>query len=176
VTAPVARRRSRTWVGCAIAGLALGGCSVTVVHGSHPAAAPAADGAPADTLRGTVQVTGAEPLTRLVLSTADGAVDLDGPAADPLRQLRGVEVAVEGRREDGRFVADAFRVRGLDGVPAADGRLELLEGRAVLIGPDGARTAFGIAPEALRAHRGRRVWIAGPAGTEPEAWGLIEEP
>jgi hypothetical protein len=162
-------------VGCALAALTLGACSITVVHGS--AAAPPADTeTPGDTLRGTVQVVGAEPLTRLVLLTPEGSIDLAGPGAGPLREVRGIEVAVRGRQEDERFVTDAFRVRAVDGVPAADGRLELDGNHAVLVAPDGTRTAYGVAPTALRSHRGGRVWIAGPAGAEPRAWGLIEEP
>jgi hypothetical protein len=155
------------------AGLVLAACSVTVVDGSRTVAPPPAA---ADSLRGTVAVVGAEPLTRLVLRTHAGAVDLEGRAAPALRSVRGAEVRVDGRQDGDRFIADAFRVRAVDGVPAADGTLELDGDRAVLVAPDGTRIPYGYAPAALREHRGQRVWIAGPADAEPLAWGRIDGP
>lgn len=129
----------------------------------------------ADTARGVIAITGAEPITGVSLRTPDGVVSLTGPAAETLRQASGVEVQVAGALEaDGALRVESYRVRSVDGVAAADGILELDRDAAVLVTPDGGRIRFAPAPERLRALEGRRVWIAGPPDGEPRSWGLLE--
>lgn len=129
----------------------------------------------ADTARGIVEVTGAQPVTGLSLRTPDGIVALSGPAADALRQASGVEVWVAGSRaEDGRLHVEAYRVRAVGGIEASDGILELDGDAAVLVTPAGERVRYAPAPYRLRAMEGRHVWISGTPGGEPQAWGLLE--
>ncbi len=132
-----------------------------------------AGGTAVDTLRGTVAVTGADPLTHVVLRTDAGAVDVQGPGAELLRSVNGLEVMVEGHRAGSTLTARAFRVREADGLPAADGVLEVEGDTAILVTPGGERLAYTPIPSALRARAGQRVWIAGVVGSEPRAWGVI---
>ena len=147
-----------------------------LISTSACASAPRANVAQADTLRGTVLVVGADPVTRLVLRTDDGQIGLEGPAAGPLRRAAGLGVRVDGRIADGAMTVTAFRIREADGMPAADGLLEVAGDTAVLVTPDG-RLPYAPVPTALRARVGAWVWIAGPPGGEPQAWGVLgEEP
>jgi hypothetical protein len=130
----------------------------------------------ADTVRGTVRVVGADPATRVVVRTDGATVAVAGAAADALRRVNGLVVMVRGRLADGRMDASAFRVREADGVPAADGVLEIDGRDAVLVTADGERLRFSPVPTALRARAGARVWIAGEVGAEPQAWGVIRAP
>lgn len=138
---------------------------------------PGADRLAADTLTGVVAVTGADPLTRVVLRpTRSGAeVVLTGPVADTLRAAAGLELWVAGSRaEDGLAVSD-FRVRSVDGVPAADGRLELDGGAVVLVTRSGERLRYPSASPALRDLAGSHVWIAGAPGRAPQQWGVLRQ-
>ena len=168
------------------AGLAATAAGCTANHASHadredPPTQAGSDGATVlatDTVRGTVAIAGADPLTRVVLRVADGrATEVRGPLADTLRNALGLDVMVAGvvggAAGDG-IEAAGFRIRGLDGLVAADGRLELDGDAVVLVTVDGARLRYPAAPEALRQLAGRRVWIAGMAGAEPQHWGPLD--
>ena len=138
----------------------------------HAAAAPT----PGDTLRGVIAVTGAEPMTRVGLRTPSGSVVLEGTVAETLRRVDGVEVWVAGHREDaGPLRVDSFRVRGLGGLPAADGVLEAEGDAVILVTAEGERVSYHPAPAALRRLAGRRVWIAGEPGGRPQQWGVISD-
>jgi hypothetical protein len=129
----------------------------------------------ADTARGIVEIVGAEPITSVRIATADGRLTLTGPDADGLRLAAGTEVWVAGTREAGDgFRIEAFAVRAIDGMAAVDGILELDGDAAVLVTRTGDRVRFAPAPAGLRPLEGRRVWIAGPAGGEPQAWGSLD--
>lgn len=135
-----------------------------------------ADGGPmaADTVRGIVDVTGAEPLTGVVVRTAGGDLRLAGPIADDLRPAAGIEVWVAGSRaEDGSLLVESYRVRSVDGIAAVDGVLELEGADAVLVTATGERVRFDGAPPGLRGLVGQRIWIAGPPGGHPQAWGVL---
>jgi hypothetical protein len=160
--------RAAVLAGAAVTAVALGG-------GCHPAVDGGAAGVPPDTARGVVAVVGADPLTAVQLQARDGLLSLEGPALDGLRLADGVEVWARGRRlEDGRMEVDAFRVRAVDGEAAADGVLDVADGVAALVGPDGDRVAFTSLPEGIRELAGRRVWIVGHPGGPVLAWGLLE--
>ena len=129
----------------------------------------------ADPLRGTVAVAGSEPLTQVVLRTAEGDVVLAG-ARRVLERVAGLEVAVEGAREaDGRFRVERMEVRASAGVPAADGTLAREGERWVLVTAGGRRLAVARLPAPLRGKAGARVWLAGPLDRPPDSWGVIEE-
>ncbi len=160
-------------IGAALTALALTLAALTALAGC--AGGPGA-GEPmaADTLMGTVRVVGADPATMVVLATADGRVTLRGDATDGLRRVNGLVVWVRGTARDDAMEVTGFRVREADGIPAADGILELDGDTAVLVTPDGARLRYTPVPTALRGRVGARVWIAGRAGGEPQAWGVID--
>jgi len=147
-----------------------------------PGGAPdAASAAAVDTLRGTVAVVGALPLTRVVLRPEGGGADIEliGAQRDALARVAGAEVRVVGRQARGTAAAPAlevtsFAVTAVDGQPAVDGRLEREEGRLVLVTSDGRRIRLVQPPAALEDWVGARVWIAGPLDREPQAFGLIE--
>ncbi|MFP4624504.1 MAG: hypothetical protein ACLFRX_10030 [Gemmatimonadota bacterium] len=158
----------------ALVTIALVGCST---RSAEPEADPVRDppraAAATDTLRGTVVIVGADPLTHVALRVDGGQVPLDGPASSELRRAGGLELLVEGTREHDRFRVTEFRVRSAHGLPAADGILALEGEDAILTTPGGDRLRYRPAPAALREHAGARVWIAGEPGGEPQAWGIL---
>lgn len=141
-------------------------------------ASPAGGGAAlsADTLRGTLQVTGSEPGVTFVLVDAAGrGTPLDGDRA-LLERLAGVEVAVEGEGTPGvPFRVSRVRVRAAEGVPAVDGVLAREGGRDVLVMPDGTRRVVARLPQALRGRAGARVWLAGPLEGDIDSFGVIAD-
>ena len=156
-------------------------CAANNAEQEANAARAGTDGASAlatDTVRGIVAIDGAEPLTRVVVRRPDGrAIEVRGPLADTLRGAVGLDVMVSGARAGagGDLIeAAGFRVRGLDGIAAADGRLELDGDGVVLVTVDGGRLRYPAAAEALRRLAGRRVWIAGTPGSEPQQWGALD--
>lgn len=158
----------------ALAALGLGACGAN--HAGRGDDGADHGVASADSVRGVVAVTGAEPVTSVVVRPSDGgAVVLTGPGADSLRAAAGLEVRVSGPRDaEGRMVVESFRVRSASGVPAADGRLELDGDTAVLVTATGERLRYPHAPAALRGLVGRRVWIGGEPGSAPQQWGALE--
>lgn len=154
--------------------LGLAGCGA--VHSSPPPALSATPGpqeqqAP-DSARGTVAVVGADPVSQVVLDTPGDRLILEGEPTVELRRVDGLDVRVRGEREGRRLRVVSFRVTGSHGLPAADGTLEVRGDTAVLATAGGERLYAPI-PAALREHGGARVWIAGPVGGEPRAWGVI---
>lgn len=155
----------------------LGACAPNA-HSDAPAPAGETETAMAiDTLRGTLAVVGAEPLTQVVIRPAHAAGDvfLRGPALDQLRRVSGLEVRVHGRAEsDGRaFDVNRFEVVALEGTPAVDGILAGEGDSIVLVRHDGRRLPLTAVPSTLRRHIGSRVWIAGRPEGRVEAFGVI---
>jgi len=140
-----------------------------------PPAASAGAAQAADTLRGIVEETGAEPATQLMLRTARGAVvRLDGERS-LLRRFAGLEVMVRGAGGTGAFGVREVRVRASNGVPAVDGVLDRRGGAYVLVTREGTLPLPHL-PDALRRMVGGRVWLAGPLDRPPESFGVLMEP
>ena len=172
-----------TGVGTMIAATLLGAAAAACNSGGVPAGGTpdAASAAAVDTLRGTVAIVGADPLTRVVLRPAGGGADVElvGAQREALGRLAGAEVRVAGRQARGTASAPAlevasFAVTAVDGQPAVDGRLEREGGDLVLVTADGRRIRLVQPPAALQDWVGARVWVAGPLDREPQAFGLIE--
>lgn len=125
-----------------------------------------------DTARGTVAVVGADPVSQVVLSAGGERLVLEGEATVELRRVDGLDVRVRGERDGGRIRVMSFEVIGAHGLVATDGVLEVRGDTAVVVTAEGER-AYAPVPSDLRQHEGERVWIAGPAGGEPQAWGVI---
>jgi hypothetical protein len=141
-------------------------------------AAPAGGGAAvADTVRGTLRITGSEPGVILVVVDAAGRhTPLEGDRA-LLEQLAGVEIAVEGEAVAGApFRVARVAVRAVEGVPAVDGVLAREGGRDVLVLHDGTRRVVARLPEPLRGRTGTRVWLAGPLDGHIDSFGVLSEP
>lgn len=130
-----------------------------------------------DTLRGTIAVVGAEPTTVVTLRPRSGTreIQLSGQDRSALGRLSGVDVWVSGELDSarGRMEVHRFEVRSVDGIPAADGVLEMEDERAVLVRPDGQRLRINNPPNALLQHVGTRVWVSGNLDEEPVAFGVI---
>lgn len=155
---------------------AAGGCAGPEPAPDAPAPeAPAPEAPAADTVRGTVLVVGADPITSIVLRTDDGRIRLVGAAAAPLRRATRLDVAAHGRLEGETLTVAGFRVRAANGLPAADGVLNVHGDTAVLATTDGRELRWVPIPTSLRARAGAWVWIAGPVGGEPQAWGVLSE-
>ncbi len=153
--------------------LALAACAGSSAAGD---AAPAGSGAAmsADTLRGTLRMTGSEPGVIFVVADAAGrATALDGDRA-LLERLAGLDVAVQGEAAAGApFRVSRVTVRASGGVAAADGVLAREGGRDVLVMHDGTRRVVARLPEALRGRTGSRVWLAGPLDGDIDSFGVI---
>lgn len=151
-------------------------------RGGHAAgaAAPAAT----DMIVGIVQLTGADSsgAINLLPASANGEtyglpIKLAAPPA--MRSVNGLEVRIIGtqardRRWPGMVKVLSFVVLAAKGQAAADGMLADDAGALYLVTADGRWHAIAHPPEALRAHIGARVWIAGPLDREPVAYGIIE--
>jgi hypothetical protein len=147
-----------------------------VILGACATAEPPAGGSAVmagDTLRGVVDVVGAEPATSIVLRTAAGDVGITGERR-LLAQLAGVEVTLQGSAGGARqFEAVLVHVRAVDGVSAIDGVLERDGAGFVLRTADGSRLALPHLPSALTGRAGTRIWLAGPLDRAPAAYGVI---
>lgn len=155
--------------------LALAACARGSAAGD---AAPGTDAAaPADTLRGTVRITGPEPgVTFVVVDAAGRGTALAGDRA-LLERLAGLEVMVEGDATPGvPFRVVAVRVRAVEGVAAVDGVLARDGDRDVLVMHDGTRRVVARLPQALRGRTGARVWLAGPLDGDIDSFGVIADP
>lgn len=138
-----------------------------------------------DTLRGVVSITGSDPITSVVVTPRQGdAVIVQGAPAVTLRNADGLEVRLDGRFTGARaigagpgpspvFEAATFVVRALDGQPAIDGVLERAANGFALRLADGRTRAIPALPEGLREHVGARVYLAGPPGAVPSAYGVL---
>jgi hypothetical protein len=142
-------------------------------------APPAGGGAAvmADTLRGTLRITGSEPgVTYVVVDAAGRYTPLEGDRA-LLERLAGVEVVVEGEGAPGvPFVVARVAVRAVEGVSAVDGVLARENGRDVLVLADGTRRTVARLPEPLRGRTGARVWLVGPLDGDIDSFGVISGP
>lgn len=141
-----------------------------------------------DSVRGVVSEQGAEPLTVLLLTPADGGapVALTGKDVAMLRRVVGLGIVARGTARDvpvaasaprgvATFDVESFAVRAVDGVSATDGILRAAgEGYALQLS-DGRRLAIAMLPLALRGKLGSRVFIAGPLDRSPVAYGIIAE-
>lgn len=158
--------------------LALAACAreAPAPAGMGTAAAGQAGAVPAvlaDTLRGTLRMTGSEPGIAFVLEDATGrATVLEGDRA-LLERLSGLEVAVRGIRGPGAFRVHRLTVRAADGVAAVDGILAREGERDLLVLADGRRLDVPHLPQALRGRTGARVWLAGPLERAPDSFGII---
>lgn len=169
--------------------LATAACAV--LSACHRQAAPAAAPAPrvtaADSTRGTILVTGADPQTVVVLRTAGGtACSLKGDAA-ALHAAAGLDVVVWGARDDagaapmptGAWCALAvqeFAVRGSAGLAATDGILRADGAGFALDVTRGARVPLTNVPAVLRPKIGARIFWVGPLDRAPAAYGVLSPP
>lgn len=138
-----------------------------------------------DTARGIVRRVGNEPGDVLVLERSPrDMLALTGPGITLLRAVEGLEVAVTGRLTTARLTAAAprpisgfdvaeFSVRAMDGREAHDGTLVSRGGSYYLKMASGGELPVPSPPDALLEHVGARVWIAGPRGEPPRAFGVI---
>lgn len=166
-------------VGAVIAG--------TACHQQSAAPAGAAPSAAADSLRGTMLVTGAEPQATVVLRvTAGTACSLRGGGA-ALRAAAGLHVVVWGTRANGAampapdgswcaFDVTEFAVRASDGRPALDGILRADGAGHALEVTRGARVPLTGVPATLRAMTGARIFWVGPTDRAPAAYGVLAQP
>lgn len=171
--------------------LATGACAV--LSACHRQAAPAAAPAPrvtgADSTRGTILVTGADPQTVVVLRTAGGtACSLKGDAA-ALHAAAGLDVVVWGARDDAgaapmpapaggwcALAVQEFAVRGSAGLAATDGILRADGTGFVLEVTRGARAPLANVPAVLRPKLGARIFWVGPLDRVPAAYGVLSPP
>lgn len=157
--------------------LALGACAreapAPVSRGTAPGAAVPA--VLADSARGTLLVTGAEPgVTYVVVDAAGRGTPLEGDPA-LLRALAGLEIVVRGTRAAHAFQVADVSVRAAEGVPATDGVLAREDGRDVLVLGDGTRRAVARLPQGLRGRTGAWVWLAGPLDGDVTSFGVIAD-
>lgn len=132
-----------------------------------------------DTVRGTIAIVGAEPLTQVVIrpTNAPGEITLHSETTEILRRLAGLEIQIEGHNntEDKSFKVQDFQVRALDGTPAIDGIIANHDGKTILIRNDGQQITLSSVPKKLQERIGAHVWIAGTPEGRIEAYGIIED-
>jgi hypothetical protein len=133
-----------------------------------------------DTLRGVVQVVGAEPGSVVQLRLASGqVVPLESAELAALRMTASLEVMVRGAtaRANTAFVVEQFSVRAVDGIPAVDGWLLSTEtGRYALRMADGSQLPLAAVPTGMTPLVGGRVFWAGPLDRAPSAYGVLVPP
>lgn len=140
--------------------------------------ASASSRARADSVRGVIRLLGSEPARQPVLQVAGETAPmmLSGMATSGLQRLEGADVVVLGLQVSPRDIVVAeYIVRGMKGVPAYDGVLQVGESGYALVLSDGSGSKrFASLPEPLRGLSGARVWIAVPEGdAAPRAYGII---
>ena len=144
--------------------------------------------AASDTVRGTLQRVGSDPLSVLVLTTsADNAVfAVRGAFLEQLNRAVGLEVMLRGTRSAARdysasprgapvFEVAQFAVRRADGQVAVDGVLNLRDGKYFLVTTSGERKDIPFLPQALRGHVGGWVFLVGALEQAPSAYGILSE-
>jgi hypothetical protein len=169
---------------------ATGACAV--LSACHRQATPAAAPTPrvaaaADSTRGTILVTGADPQTVVVLRTPGGAAcSLKGDAA-ALHAAAGLDVVVWGTRDDAgaapmpaggwcALAVQEFAVRGSAGLAATDGILRADGAGFALDVTRGARVPLANVPASLRPSIGARIFWVGPLDRAPAAYGVLSPP
>lgn len=153
--------------------------------------APATPGTPAsagDTVRGTVQRVGNDPVSVLVLKTGgnNGTMTfaLRGSQRALLERVTGLEIVVTGTLTAERdmqaaprgapvFDVRQFEVRASDGVAAVDGVVNVQDGKYSLVTPSGQRLNAPHLPAELRNQVGARVFLVGPLQQTATAYGII---
>jgi hypothetical protein len=155
------------------------------------AVAAAATSTATDTARGIVRRVGAEPLSRLTLASPDdsnvGLIALSGAQMSELAAAEGLEVMVRGERTNERafdvapggavvFRVQQFVVRAVDGVEARDGVLVEMNGHPFLETAPGVREPIVGLPTALKSQIGARIFLVGPRGSTPQAFGVLRKP
>lgn len=141
-----------------------------------------------DTVRGSLQRVGSDPLSVLVLSTsANNAVfAVRGAFLEQLNRAVGLEVMLRGTRSDKRdytasprgatvFEVTQFFVRRADGQVAMDGVLTLRDGKYFLVTTNGERKELPFLPQELRGHVGSWVFLVGALDKTPSAYGILSE-
>ena len=144
-----------------------------------------------DTARGIVRRIGAEPLTRIALATGEGAgaelLALTGEQLGELAAAEGLEIMISGKRTTDRafdvapngavvFKVEWFVVRAADGVEARDGVLLILHGQPFLETAPGVHEPIAGLPAALASQVGARIFLVGPRGSTPHAFGVLRKP
>ncbi|MBI2409333.1 MAG: hypothetical protein HYV19_13640 [Gemmatimonadetes bacterium] len=138
----------------------------------------------ADSLRGTVERVGSEPLTQLVVRAPTGQVCTIGATGSKVpTALEGLEVTFWGasRLTSAPSLAGAlctidvarYAVRAVDGVSAVDGMLHVDQGAFTLVLASGQRLPLRGVPSRMEGWVGERVYWAGPTDRAPTAYGLL---
>lgn len=130
-----------------------------------------------DTVRGVVTLTGVAPALQPALRSGGAVIALSGLATRGITRLEGMDVMIRGFRVTPRdVVVSDYVVRGVNGAPAFDGRLEESGGGWNLRLTDGSgRKRIPALPSQLRGMSGARVWIAMKDGSAPTAYGPITD-
>ncbi len=143
----------------------------------------------ADSAAGIVQLVGSEPMTLTLAppaGTAGETLVLGGTAANTLRPLAGLGVAVFGSytaSDPGAMPTPArgfhvtrFVVRSADGVAAHDGVIAESGSAFQLVRADGSRVDVPHLPPSLHGRVGTRIYLVGPLTAPPVAYGVISTP
>jgi len=150
---------------------------------------PSSD-AQADTLRGTLQRVGNDPVSVLVLmvnASADANATpyaLRGTQRALLERVTGLELVVRGTQTTERdmqaaprgaavFRVQEFEVRASEGVAAVDGVVSVQDGAYALVTQSGRRVSTPQLPAELRNQIGARVFLTGALQQPPSAYGII---
>jgi hypothetical protein len=137
-------------------------------------AARAQPSAPADSLRGRVELIGSEPV--VLLTRTASSVVLTGGLSPVVARVGRTEVTVWGAAAgDGLFRVDRFVVRAANGEAAEDGELARDGSGFLLLTADGRRLVVPYLPAELRDRVGWRIWLAGPLDRPPVAFGVIAQ-
>ncbi|HEX3865563.1 MAG TPA: hypothetical protein VHV78_02385 [Gemmatimonadaceae bacterium] len=159
------------WLTGIVAGSS-GACrSGRIAASNAEAAAPAA----AETLHGTISVTGTGFEQTLILRTAAGSRRLTASAADSAALVRvagNLELSVQAIDEGRVLRVTRFTVVSLKGIPLVDGVVRADGDRLFLETGDG-RLPLGNPPHGLRNLIGARVWLQGPLDRGPNSYGVI---
>jgi hypothetical protein len=132
----------------------------------------------ADSVSGTIAVTGTTFDEQIILRTSTGVRTLvaqSGADSAALRRLSGVEIVARGRSDGRIFLMSNFLVTRAEGRPVTDGVLRQTNGRLVIATRTGTYE-LGNPPTALQALVGARVWLSGPLDSGPTSFGLITPP
>ena len=104
-----------------------------------------------------------------------------------LAAAEGLEVMVAGVRTSERafdvapggaivFKVQRFVVRAADGVEARDGVLVIVGGQPFLETEPGVREPLVGLPAVLASQGGARIFLVGPRGRAPQAFGVLRKP
>jgi hypothetical protein len=151
---------------------------------SHPAPSAGVSATAADSLRGTVERVGSEPLTQLVVRTpADRVCTIKAAGSPVSAALEGLEVTFWGSTHvtTAPNVAGAactfdvarYSVRAVAGFSAVDGTLRVENAAFTLVLSSGQRLALREVPPRMEVWVGQRVYWAGPTDRAPTAYGLL---